>query len=113
MPLPSAFFSMRNCFVPRNVLDEAEAIIRGLIELSLKPRMDLRKIATEELSEHPDPDLLLPFSVACRADLDNLYRTVHCARRILDGPRGTASPMIGVAKTTALERPVKRRGRID
>jgi hypothetical protein len=106
---------MRNCFVPRNVLDEAEAIIRGLIELSLKPRMDLRKLATEELSKHPDPDLLLPFSVACRADLDNLYRTVHCARRILDGPsrHHIHSPMISVAKTTALERPVKRRGRID
>jgi hypothetical protein len=64
-------------FAPPNVIDEAEAIIRGLIELSLKPRMDLRKLATEELSKHPNSDLLLPFSLACRADLDNLYRTVH------------------------------------
>jgi hypothetical protein len=64
-------------FARRDVLDEAEVIIRGLIELSLKPRMDLRKLATEELSKHSDSDLLLPFSVACRADLDNLYRTVH------------------------------------
>ena len=73
-------------FAPRNVLDEAEAIIRGLIELSLKPRMHLRKLATEELSQAPRSDLLLPFSLACRADLDNLHRTVHSARRIPGGP---------------------------
>jgi hypothetical protein len=45
-------------FAPPNVIDEADAVIRGLIEISLKPS-------------------LLPFSLARRADLDNVYRTIH------------------------------------
>ena len=64
-------------FAPPNVIDEAEAVIRGLIEISLKPSMDLRKLAIEELSKNPNSDLLLPFSLACRADLDKVYRTVR------------------------------------
>jgi hypothetical protein len=64
-------------FAPPNVIDEAEAVIRGLIEISLKPSLDLRKLAMAELSKNPDSDLLLPFSLACRADLDKVYQTVH------------------------------------
>jgi hypothetical protein len=52
-------------------------VIRGLIELSLKPRVDLRKLAIDELSKNPDTYLLLPFSLASRSDLDDLYRTVR------------------------------------
>jgi hypothetical protein len=63
-------------FAPPNVINEAEAVIRGLIEISLKPGVDFRKVAAE-LSKNQQPDLLLPFSLACRADLDNVYRTVH------------------------------------
>jgi hypothetical protein len=64
-------------FAPPNVIDEAEAVIKGLIEISLKPSIDLRKVAMAELSKNPDSDLLLPFSLACRADLDKVYRTIH------------------------------------
>jgi sugar/nucleoside kinase (ribokinase family) len=63
-------------FAPPNIIDEAEAVIRGLIEISLKPSVDLRKLATAELSKNPNSDLLLPFSLACRADLNKVYRTV-------------------------------------
>ena len=63
-------------FAPPNVIDRAEAVIKGLIEISLKPSMDLRKLAIEEASKKPDADLLLPFSLACRADLDSVHRTV-------------------------------------
>jgi hypothetical protein len=63
-------------FAPPNVINEAEAVIRGLIEISLKPSVDFRKVAMAELKNH-QPDLLLPFSLACRADLDNVYETVH------------------------------------
>jgi hypothetical protein len=52
-------------------------VIKGLIEITLKPSVDLRKLAMAELSRNPDSDLLLPFSLACRADLDNVYRLVH------------------------------------
>ena len=64
-------------FAPPNVIDEAEKVIRGLIEISLKPSVDLRKVAIAEFSEKPHSDLLLPFSLACRRDLDNVYWTVH------------------------------------
>jgi hypothetical protein len=64
-------------FAPPNVIEEAEAVMRGLIEISLKPSIDLRRLAAEQLSKTADNDLLLPFSRACRTDLDQLYRTVH------------------------------------
>jgi len=64
-------------FAPPKVIDEAEAVIRGLIELSLKPSVDLRKLAMAKLSKDPDSDLLLPFSLACRADLDKLYLNIR------------------------------------
>jgi hypothetical protein len=64
-------------FAPRNIIDEAETVMRQLIEISLKPSVDLRKLAMVELSKEQDSDLLLPFSLACRADLDKVYRTFH------------------------------------
>jgi hypothetical protein len=63
-------------FAPPSVIDEAEAVIRGLIEISLKPSVELRKLAMTELSKNADSDLLLPLSLACRADLNKVYWTV-------------------------------------
>ena len=63
-------------FAPPNVVQEAEAVIRGVIEISLEPSVDLRKLTMADLSKNPDSDLLLPFSLASRADLDNVYRTI-------------------------------------
>ena len=63
-------------FAPPSVIDEAEAVIRGIIELSLKPSVDLRKLTAEDLSKNRDSDLVLPFSLACRADLENVFRTL-------------------------------------
>jgi len=64
-------------FAPVNIIDEADSVIRQLIEISLKPSVDLRKLAMTELSKKHDSDLLLPFSLACRADLDKVYRSFH------------------------------------
>ena len=64
-------------FAPPNVINEADAVIRGLIEISLKPSEDFRKVAMEKLSKDQQHDLLLPFSLACRADLDNVDQTVR------------------------------------
>ena len=41
----------------------------------VQPSLDLRKL-TADLPKNPDSNLLLPFSQACRADLDNVYPTV-------------------------------------
>jgi len=63
-------------FAPPSVIDEAEAVITGIIELSLQPSVDLRKLTAEDLSKNRDSDLVLPFSLACRVDLDNVFRTL-------------------------------------
>ena len=63
-------------FAPPNVMDEADRVIRELIKISLEPSVELRKLATAELSKNRHADPLLPFSLACRADLDKVYRTV-------------------------------------
>src|SRR5258708_6992740 len=57
-------------FAPPNVIDEAEAVIRGLIEIARKPSVDLRKLAVAEVAKNADSHLLLPFSLAFPADLD-------------------------------------------
>ena len=64
-------------FAPPNVINEADAVIRGLIQISLKPSEDFRKVAMEKLSKDQQHDLLLPFSLACRADLDNVDQTAR------------------------------------
>ena len=64
-------------FAPPNVIEQAEAVIRGLVEVSLKPSLDLRKLAIEDLAKRTNSGVLLSFSLSCRTDLDNVYRTLH------------------------------------
>ena len=63
-------------FAPTGVVDGAEAVLRAIVEILLKPSIELRQLAKEALSKSLDPDPLLTFSSICRADLDNVHRTV-------------------------------------
>ncbi len=63
-------------FAPPNIVATAEAVLRAIVEISLKPSVDLRQLATEALSKSLDPDSLLQFSLVCRADLDSVSRTM-------------------------------------
>ena len=63
-------------FAPPNVVQEAESVIRGVIQISLKPSVDLRKLTMADLSKNPDSDLLMSFSQASRADLDKVRHTM-------------------------------------
>jgi hypothetical protein len=63
-------------FAPPNVVDEAETVNKAIIEISLKPGVDVGQLARAALSDGLDPDPLLAFSLACRADLDNVRRTM-------------------------------------
>jgi hypothetical protein len=63
-------------FAPTDVVDGAEAVLRTIVEIMLKPSIELRQLAKEALSKSLDPDPLLAFSSLCRADLDNVHRTV-------------------------------------
>ena len=62
-------------FAPPAVVEGAEAVLRAIVEISLKPSVELRQLAKKALSESLDPHPLLAFSLVCRADLDNVRRT--------------------------------------
>jgi hypothetical protein len=61
-------------FAPATVIEQAERVMRQLIEIYLQPGIDIRNLAAAELAQSRLPDFLLPFSLACRADLDRVYR---------------------------------------
>ena len=63
-------------FAPHNVVSAAEAVLRAIVEIALRPSIELRQLAKEALSKSPDPDPLLAFSEICRADLDSVRRSV-------------------------------------
>ena len=63
-------------FAPQDVVGGAEAVVKAIVEISLKPSIELRQLAKEALSKSPDPDPFLAFSLICRTDLDNVRRTV-------------------------------------
>ena len=64
-------------FAPPHIVGEAEAVLKAIVEVLLKPSIELRQLARESLSKSPDPDPFLKFSLSCRADLDHVRRTVR------------------------------------
>ena len=62
-------------FAPTDVVDGAEAVLRGIVEILLKPSIELRQLAKQALSKSIE-DPLLAFSSICWADLDSLHRRV-------------------------------------
>lgn len=63
-------------FASTEVVDGAEAVLKAIVEVLLKPSVELRQLAKDSLSKRLDPDPLLAFSSICRADLDNVHRIV-------------------------------------
>jgi hypothetical protein len=63
-------------FAPPDVVRAAETVLRAIVEIFLKPSVELRQLAKEALSKSLDPDQLKAFSSICRADLDNVGRKV-------------------------------------
>jgi hypothetical protein len=57
-------------FAPPEVVGGAEAVLRAIVEILLKPSIELRQLAKEALAQSLDPDPLLMFSQTCRADLE-------------------------------------------
>jgi hypothetical protein len=62
-------------FAPQQIISAAEAVLRTLIEISLRPAVDPKQFVTDALAQSPDPDPFRSFSLACRADLDGMHRT--------------------------------------
>jgi hypothetical protein len=63
-------------FAPPDVVEGAEAVLRGIVEILLKPSIELRQLAKQALSKSIE-DPLLVFSSICRADLNSLHRRVR------------------------------------
>lgn len=63
-------------FAPPDIVAGAEKVLRTIIEILLTPSIEVRQLAKEALSKSLDPDPLLAFSSMCRADLDNVRRTM-------------------------------------
>jgi hypothetical protein len=59
-------------FAPFDVVTEAERVFRAFLEISLKPKIELRQLAKETVAKGFNPDPLLAFSQICRADLDDI-----------------------------------------
>lgn len=62
-------------FASPEVVGGAEKVLKVMVEISLKPSIELRQLAKEALIKGLDPEPLLAFSSTCRADLDNIRRT--------------------------------------
>jgi hypothetical protein len=64
-------------FASSAVVERAEAVIKAILQIALKPGVDLRQLAKDAFSSNlPEPDPLMKFSQICRADLDNVHRTL-------------------------------------
>src|SRR4051812_7133983 len=63
-------------FAPAEVVGEAEAVLKAIIEILLKPGVNLGQLARDALSRSPDPDPFLRFCRVCRDDLDKVRRTL-------------------------------------
>jgi hypothetical protein len=63
-------------FAAPEVVREAEAVLKAIIEISLGPGMTLGQLARSALSHTPDPDPFIRFCQVCRTDLDTVRRTM-------------------------------------
>jgi len=59
-------------FASDAVMTSAEAVLTAIVDIYLKPRVELRQLAIAALSGEARPDPLLPFSLVCRRDLDTV-----------------------------------------
>ena len=48
-------------FAPANVVSGAESVLRAIVEIALKPSVELRQLAKDALSRSPVPDPILAF----------------------------------------------------
>ena len=118
-------------FAPPNVVGGAEAVLRAIVEISLKPGVELRQLAKEALSKSLDPDPLLAFSfdlqgrlgqrapnsrvrakMSLRLQLD-AARTLHRRRETLcpkiTTPEGSPLPISGAGWPSAKRpKPLRR-----
>ena len=62
-------------FASGEVIAGAEAVLKAIVDVLLKPRVELRQLAIDAVSNGFVSDPLLPFSSICRLDLDKVRTT--------------------------------------
>lgn len=68
------YINRMRLFAPQEVITGAEAVLNAILDILLKPRVELRQLAKDAISRGISSDPLLPFSSVCRADLDRVGR---------------------------------------
>ena len=63
-------------FASPEVISEAEAVLKAVVEIYIRPGMTFGQLAREALSHTPDPGPFLRFCRVCRSELDNVRRTM-------------------------------------
>ena len=63
-------------FAPIKIVESAEASVRTIMAIALKPSVEVRQLAAAAVSHKFDTDPLRSFSELCRADLENVRRTM-------------------------------------
>ena len=63
-------------FASQEVLACAEMVLKTILNTYLKPRVELRQLAIEALAQGSRLDPLLPFSLVCRNDLDQVRNSM-------------------------------------
>jgi hypothetical protein len=63
-------------FAPPDIIAAAEAVLKAIVEIALKPRVEVRELAKEALLRNIDPDPLLKFSQLSRTNLDNIHKNM-------------------------------------
>jgi hypothetical protein len=64
-------------FASAEIIESAEDVLKAIVEIALKPGMEIRQLANEALSRNLSPDPLVAFTMICRADLDQVRRTMR------------------------------------
>jgi hypothetical protein len=59
-------------FAPSGVVGAAEAVLNAILEILLKPSIELRQLAKKAVSKDLAPDPLQAFSLVCRTDLESV-----------------------------------------
>lgn len=63
-------------FASQEVLVCADVVLKTILDTYLKPKVELRQLVIDALAEGPRVDPLLPFSLVCRHDLDQVRNSM-------------------------------------
>jgi hypothetical protein len=64
-------------FAPPTVVEEAERVLKSIVEIALQPVIDFRGLTAADLARRREDNVLEAFSMVCRSDLDGLHLRIR------------------------------------